>query len=47
MVPPNASKLATLKNRGAKMLVYHGTSDPIFSSDDTTVWYEQLRTANG
>jgi len=47
MVPPNASNLGTLKNRGAKMLVYHGTSDPIFSSDDTTAWYEALRSANG
>jgi len=47
MTPPNPSSLAVLKNRGAKMLVYHGTSDPIFSSDDTTSWYEALRTANG
>jgi len=29
------------------MLVYHGTSDPIFSSDDTTAWYDALRAANG
>ena len=47
MTPPNPSNLATLKNRGAKMMVYHGTSDPIFSSDDTTSWYESLRAANG
>ncbi|MEY8876332.1 MAG: tannase/feruloyl esterase family alpha/beta hydrolase, partial [Leptothrix sp. (in: b-proteobacteria)] len=46
MTPPNPSNLATLKNRGAKMMVYHGTSDPIFSSDDTTAWYESLRSAN-
>jgi len=46
MTPPNPSSLGTLKNRGAKMLVYHGTSDPIFSSDDTTTWYEALRAAN-
>lgn len=46
MTPPNATNLAALKNRGAKMLVYHGTSDPIFSSDDTTAWYEGLRAAN-
>ena len=37
MIPPNLSNLDALKNRGAKMMVYHGTSDPIFSSDDTTV----------
>ena len=47
MTPPNPSDLSTLKNRGAKMLVYHGTSDPIFSSDDTTSWYESLKAANG
>jgi feruloyl esterase len=46
MTPPNPSNLGTLKNRGAKMMVYHGTSDPIFSSDDTTSWYESLRSAN-
>jgi feruloyl esterase len=47
MLPPAPSNLSKLRNRGAKMLVYHGTSDPIFSSDDTTAWYESLRTANG
>ncbi len=47
MTPPDANGLATLKNRGAKMMVYHGTSDPIFSSDDTTAWYERLFSANG
>jgi pimeloyl-ACP methyl ester carboxylesterase len=47
MTPPSPSNLGTLKNRGAKMMVYHGTSDPIFSSDDTTAWYEALRAANG
>jgi feruloyl esterase len=47
MTPPDPSRLGALKSRGAKMMVYHGTSDPIFSSDDTTAWYESLRTANG
>ena len=46
MTPPNPTDLSTLKNRGAKMMVYHGTSDPIFSSDDTTAWYDALKTAN-
>ena len=46
MTPPNPSNLSTLKNRGAKMMVYHGTADPIFSSDDTTAWYDKLATAN-
>lgn len=46
MTPPDPTNLALLKNRGAKMLVYHGTSDPIFSYNDTANWYEGLRTAN-
>jgi poly(3-hydroxybutyrate) depolymerase len=46
MTPPNPSQLGTLKRRGAKIMVYHGTADPIFSSDDTTQWYDQLRAAN-
>ncbi len=47
MTPPHPADLSVLRNRGAKLMVYHGTSDPVFSSDDTTRWYEQLRTANG
>jgi feruloyl esterase len=47
MIPPNPADLSTLRNRGAKMVVYHGTSDPIFSSDDTQNWYDQLAANNG
>ena len=47
MTPPNPSKLSVLRDRGSKLIVYHGTSDAVFSSDDTTSWYEQLRAANG
>jgi feruloyl esterase len=47
MTPPNPTQLGTLKNRGAKVLVYHGVSDPIFSVNDTQAWYDGLRTANG
>lgn len=39
MTPPNPTNLKTLAARGAKVLAYHGTSDPIFSSDDTVNWY--------
>lgn len=46
MTPPTPSNLGTLRNRGAKMMVYHGTADPIFSSDDTQAWYTQLNSAN-
>lgn len=47
MLPPTPTNLATLKNRGAKIMVYHGTNDAIFSSDDSANWYEGLRSANG
>jgi hypothetical protein len=47
MTPPNATDLGALKSRGGKIMVYHGTSDPIFSSDDTVNWYRQLSTNNG
>ncbi len=47
MTPPDPTNLATLKNRGAKLIVYHGTADPVFSFNDTMNWYEGVRTANG
>ncbi len=47
MLPPHPTDLSALKNRGAKIMVYHGNSDPIFSPDDTTSWYQSLATANG
>ncbi|WP_250486251.1 tannase/feruloyl esterase family alpha/beta hydrolase [Caballeronia sp. GaOx3] len=47
MTPPDETNLSVLKNRGAKLIVYHGTSDPVFSSNDTTDWYQRLMTANG
>nr|WP_255428270.1 tannase/feruloyl esterase family alpha/beta hydrolase [Ramlibacter cellulosilyticus] len=42
MTPPNETRLDTLRQRGAKMLVIHGSSDPVFSVDDTTTWYEAV-----
>lgn len=47
MTPPDETNLSVLRQRGAKLMVYHGTSDPVFSSDDTADWYERLRAANG
>lgn len=46
MTPPSPTDLSKLKNRGAKMMVYHGVSDPIFSVEDTTTWYKALAAAN-
>jgi hypothetical protein len=39
MTPPDASDLNDVRNRGGKVLVYHGVSDPIFSVEDTEAWY--------
>jgi pimeloyl-ACP methyl ester carboxylesterase len=39
MTPPRATHLNDVRARGAKMLVYHGVSDPIFSVKDTERWY--------
>jgi feruloyl esterase len=47
MPPPHPEDLSLLKRRGARLLMYHGTSDPIFSSDGSTAFYEALRQANG
>lgn len=47
MTPPDATDLSALKNRGAKLLVYHGTSDAVFSSDDTAAWYDALARRHG
>lgn len=47
MTPPNPAELSTLKKRGAKVMVYHGVSDPIFSYDDSVTWYRNLAAANG
>ncbi len=45
MTPPNPNHLTTLKAK-SKLIVYHGTGDPVFSSNDTTNWYNNLRAAD-
>jgi pimeloyl-ACP methyl ester carboxylesterase len=47
MTPPDATNLDAIRNRGAKMIVVHGTSDPVFSVDDTTTWYDALNSRLG
>jgi predicted esterase len=42
MTPPQAHRLDALRERGGKIIVVHGTSDPIFSIDDTVAWYKAL-----
>lgn len=46
MTAPNPTKLDTLRDRGAKMIVVHGMADGIFSPDDTAAWYRALDVAN-
>ncbi len=46
MTPPNPTNLATLRDRGAKLLVFHGSADPVFSYNDTLNWYAGLSSAN-
>ncbi|WP_234192871.1 tannase/feruloyl esterase family alpha/beta hydrolase [Pseudacidovorax sp. NFM-22] len=46
MTPPNPTKLDTLRDRGAKMIVVQGMSDGPFSIDDTKRWYEELDAEN-
>lgn len=46
MTPPNPSDLSRVRDRGGKVLVYHGVSDAIFSVADTTAWYEDVRALN-
>jgi feruloyl esterase len=47
MQPVQPTRLDALRDRGAKVVVYHGVSDAIFSASDTTAWYEELREENG
>jgi feruloyl esterase len=47
MIPPHPTDLSALKNRGAKLMVFHSTSDPIFSSDDSVAYIQGLNGANG
>ncbi len=42
MQPVEPDKLDALRQRGAKMLAYHGNSDAIFSVNDTRAWIDAL-----
>lgn len=47
MTPPDARNLNDVRSRGAKMIVYHGVSDPIFSVADTERWYRGVDRSSG
>lgn len=44
MAPPDVDnpKLAAFRDRGRKMIIYHGQADPVFSIDDTIRWWQKL-----
>ncbi len=46
MTPPDETNLATLRDRGSKMIVFHGTSDAVFSSSDSINWYNGVDDMN-
>jgi feruloyl esterase len=50
MGPPGHEKpdnLLPLRARGAKMVLYHGVSDAIFSAEDTRQWVERVNRSQG
>ena len=47
MTPPDAAELSDVRRRGAKIIAYHGVSDPIFSIDDTKRWYRGVDRRSG
>lgn len=47
MTPPNATDLTAIQRRGAKVLLFHGVSDPIFSAADSADWYESVVALHG
>lgn len=47
MTPPEPTDMTTLRNRGGKIMVYHGVSDPIFSVHDSQAWYDGLAARHG
>jgi pimeloyl-ACP methyl ester carboxylesterase len=46
MTPPDPTHLTRFRNRGGKLLVVHGSADPVFSANDTIAWYRALVAAD-
>ena len=43
MTPKDTSNLSTLRTRGGKLMIYHGTADPVFSFNDTVSWMDKVK----
>jgi len=46
MTPPDPTHLTRFKKRGGKLIVVHGSADPVFSTHDTIAWYRALLAAD-
>ncbi|WP_321454418.1 tannase/feruloyl esterase family alpha/beta hydrolase [uncultured Cohaesibacter sp.] len=43
----NSTFMTSYANRGGKLLVFHGMSDPVFSASDLMNWYEEAEANTG
>ncbi len=43
MTPPKPAQLDRLRERGAKLMVWHGMSDGVFSPDASVAWYRDVQ----
>lgn len=46
MTPPD-TRFGPFVANGGKMIVFHGTADPVFSALDSIAWHERFRQAHG
>jgi len=47
MTPPNPTDMKGLRNKGGKIIVYHGVSDSIFSIHDSEAWLRGVQKNTG
>lgn len=47
MNPPNPTDMSALRNRGGRVLVYHGVSDAVFSVNTSIAWFRAVDAAQG
>ncbi|MBT0570543.1 tannase/feruloyl esterase family alpha/beta hydrolase [Curvibacter sp. CHRR-16] len=47
MTPPQAERMDSFVARGGKLLLAHGSSDPVFSALDTVRWLDAFRARHG